>query len=740
MLGMAASDAAGYPIPFIAPLVGLIYLCFIPGAIVLRIFKLHRLGTVQVLLYSIGMSIAFLMFLGFFINLLYPYIGISRPISTLPLIITITLVLSILCFIAYIRDRRFSEPTRFNLSSLLSPPALFLLLLPILAVLGAQLVNFYQSNLLLMILMVLLALVPLLLAFTRHLPERLYPLAIIMVALSLILHRSLISPYLWGADIISEYACFRTVVMNGFWTSSSPNLIPAYNATLSVTILPAILTSLLSIDGLWVFKLIFPLSLSLVPLAMYQMLREQFGKKTAFLSAFFLMSMYLFYTVFPGVDKQLIATLFLALFAMLMVDKSIGGGIKTALLSVFGIALIVSHYSTAFLLVIIVPAALVFLYLLRRRSAVLTISLAAILITVTFTWYLLQSDGAVVKQFIGMGETAVTMETATPDAETITPTIESHRMIAQGSENLPDTLRHIYIFTQFLLVVGIIGFIWRWLKRREKGISDEYMAFALLFLGILGLELIIPRFSLVISLDRIYSVCLFFLAPFCILGGELLIKTLAIWLSPAFWKTQVLDKLRQVLAPMTLPSGSKVNTLTLKISAVFCAFSLLLNTGFIYELAGQPLGNSIALSQDNVDFPIYNNQEFAAAEWLLYKNTITEPDSIYYDSRTYHLFNYLDVLSEEITGKAMGTILYRPKNKTSEVITEVPAGSYIYLRSFNIEQQQLSLGWPGYQTMDVQQVGMGELGAFSTVITESSVIYSNGGARVLYTVSSYSPP
>ena len=141
-----------------------------------------------------------------------------------------------------------------------------------------------------------------------------------------------------------------------------------------------------------------------------------------------------------------------------------------------------------------------------------------------------------------------------------------------------------------------------------------------------------------------------------------------------------------------------------------------------------------------MDFPIYNNQEFAAAEWLLYKNTITEPDSIYYDSRTYHLFNYLDVLSEEITGKAMGTILYRPKNKTSEVITEVPAGSYIYLRSFNIEQQQLSLGWPGYQTMDVQQVGMGELGAFSTVITESSVIYSNGGARVLYTVSSYSPP
>ena len=84
MLGLAGLNALGYGVPVLTQIVGFVYLAFIPGVIILRTLKLHRLGSAKTLLYSVGLSIAFLMFLGFFVNLLYPYIVISRPISTSP--------------------------------------------------------------------------------------------------------------------------------------------------------------------------------------------------------------------------------------------------------------------------------------------------------------------------------------------------------------------------------------------------------------------------------------------------------------------------------------------------------------------------------------------------------------------------------------------------------------------------------------------------------------------------------
>ena len=741
VLGLVALNAVGYGIPVLTQGVGFIYLSFIPGVIILRILKLHKLSAVKVLLYSVGLSIAFLMLTGFLMNLVYPHIGISRPISTLPLIITITVALGILCTVAYIRDRGFSAPARISWSEVLSPPFLFLLLLPLLAILGAQLVNLYQSNALLMILMVLLSLIPIVLVFTGYIPERLYPLAVGMAALSLLLHRSLISSYLWGADIIGEYSAYRMVEMNSIWNAASANLIPAYNVTLSVTILPAIFSNLLAIEGIWVFKAIFPLFLSLVPLAMYEMLRVQFSKKVAFLSSFLFMSLYLFYTTFLGVGKQLIATLFLALFVVVMTDRGIGSRWKTALLSVFGVGLIVSHYSTAFLLMIIVPAALVLLYVLRRKSSALTVSLAVVLVAVTFCWYMLNANGAVIRQFVGMGESALSLGAISPAlaAGSTGAGVEAHRLMTQGSINLPDSLRYFYLATQFLIVAGVISIVWRWLKRREKTLSDEYMAFSFLFLGILGLELLLPKFSLVISLDRIYPVCLFFLAPFCIIGAEALLKSAATGLSPASWKALLKGGVRRALAPITVTTGYKENGYVLRGLAVFFAIFLLLNTGFVYELIGQPLSSSIALSRGKVDFPIYDSREFAGAEWLVDNGSAARHDFIYYDSTTYHLFAYLDAFSEEITGETAGQMLYRPRYSTSQVATEMPANSYMYLRSFNIEEQRIALGWPAYQTMDALQVRLDSLGLFSTTIIESNMIYSNGGSQVLYTLEPYSP-
>ena len=49
-------------IPIITPLIGFIYLTFIPGMIILRILNLHDLGTLKSVLYGVGLSISSIMF------------------------------------------------------------------------------------------------------------------------------------------------------------------------------------------------------------------------------------------------------------------------------------------------------------------------------------------------------------------------------------------------------------------------------------------------------------------------------------------------------------------------------------------------------------------------------------------------------------------------------------------------------------------------------------------------------
>ena len=55
--GVIGLDAMGLQIPILRQLIGFIYLTFIPGIIILRILKLHKLGNIETVLYTVGLSI-----------------------------------------------------------------------------------------------------------------------------------------------------------------------------------------------------------------------------------------------------------------------------------------------------------------------------------------------------------------------------------------------------------------------------------------------------------------------------------------------------------------------------------------------------------------------------------------------------------------------------------------------------------------------------------------------------------
>ena len=63
----------GFNIPALRQIVGFIFLTFVPRILILRILRIHNVGTIESLAYSAGLNLAFVMFTGAFINFVLPF-------------------------------------------------------------------------------------------------------------------------------------------------------------------------------------------------------------------------------------------------------------------------------------------------------------------------------------------------------------------------------------------------------------------------------------------------------------------------------------------------------------------------------------------------------------------------------------------------------------------------------------------------------------------------------------------
>jgi uncharacterized membrane protein len=264
VLGLILLDMVGLEFPILRYLVCFFYLTFLPGILILRIFNFHELGDIETTLYSVGLSISFLMFIGFFCNITFPIFGIINPLSTTHLIVIILLAITFLCTVCYVIDKYSNmQPSyRINFDN-----SLYLfLLLPILSILGALVKNFFGLNLVLITLIILICICFILIGFEIIDKKSTYPIFIFLISLSLLYHTSLISGYLWGTDIHLEFYISNLVKNFGYCNfSTHDNLY----SVLSVTILAPIYSSFLNIDIKWLFKAIYPLVFSFVPLRLF---------------------------------------------------------------------------------------------------------------------------------------------------------------------------------------------------------------------------------------------------------------------------------------------------------------------------------------------------------------------------------------------------------------------------------------------------------------------------------------
>jgi uncharacterized membrane protein len=358
--------AIGFDLPVFRQIVVFIYLTFVPGFILLKFMKLKETKIVDMVCFSVGLSIAFLMFVGFFMNELLLFAGVSVPLSTIPMEITLSVLTLFLFFVGYRRDLfgrfsslrgTFADSKKTILkSAILSLPALF-------GIIGAVYVSFPLISIPILSLMVIT--VAALFAVSgfslRLIPSKFYPLMIFTISIALALHVLLISKYIIGFDAQLEFQIFRLTINRGYWAllPTSIGFIAAsnFNSMLSVTVLPSIYSALLNIDGEVLFKTLYPFIFSLVPLVLYRAYEQQIGKASSLLSTLFLISSPL---VFYGVEslslnRQIMAMFFLALSILVLLDKMMAIGKRRILFFVFGAALTVSHYSTAYLYLGLMP-------------------------------------------------------------------------------------------------------------------------------------------------------------------------------------------------------------------------------------------------------------------------------------------------------------------------------------------------------------------------------------------------
>lgn len=624
-IGLVAFDFVGINIPILRQLISFIYLSFIPGLLLLRLLKVRGLSTIETIIYSSSLSIAIILFSGYFMNLICPIIGIYSPITFLNLFIVFVFIVSFEMGLLYFIEKgntksqhylKITHLTEYNLNIILT-----LCLIPFLSIFGTYLSNYYNNTIILFILILIISILPILTIFFK-IDKKYYTLIIWIASISLLLHWSLNTNYLLGGDIHYEYYFANLVNTSGFWNSQIPQNL---NAMLSVVILPPIFSKIANIDLIWVFKIIYPLLFSLVPVGLYFAFKKQANNKIALLSVFYFMFVFPFFSEMVQLARQEIAELFLVAVIMLFASQKLNNFKSTLLVIIFGSGIVISHYGLSYIFILILGSALFFYYLFNNEvinSAIirsiedlsekiklndkikldsksintpnvinLRLSFVLFIIVLALGWYIYNSGSSPFNSVVHIGDhvyTSLTDDFLQPDK------LEAVTMIVHDYSGLHLITKYLYLFSQGILILGVLTVL---LCPKLMKFNKEFISMAIGAAVILFLSLILPNFASSLNTTRLFHITLMFLAPFTVIGIIIVFKII------------------------TLLSRDKINLnedKALKFFAIFSMIFLLFTSGFMYEIMNDdPV--SIALN-NKADLGKFTVQDYSGAGWIWNKS------------------------------------------------------------------------------------------------------------------------
>jgi uncharacterized membrane protein len=720
-----------FDIPILRQVIGFFYLSFLPGFLFLKIIRLEKSSLLECILFSGGISVALLMLFGLVLSLLYPALNILRPLSGLPLIASMIVLTLALYVTSWIRTRRspalqigkLPENTLRNLKFHKLVP--LLVCIPILTIFGAEMLVSSGNNIVLLFLIIIVSAIMLCTFSERLVPKVAYPLIVLAISLFLLFHTTLVSNYLIGYDVHLEFYLANLTFNRGGWDITIPH---EYNAMLSVTVLPVIYSNFLNLDLNWVFKAVYPLIFSFVPLSLFVTYRKLTNSRIAFLSVFFFMAIDVFYFAMLGLDRQMIGEFFFALLILLVVEDKISVPKRTLLFIIFSVGLVVSHYATTYLFIFLILFAFFLSRFVKRpgveRQKLLSGGLVLGCVALVFVWYIVVAPtpfDALANTFNNIREGLLT-SMAAPGISGLAPSY---------STALHSASQFLFYGLQLSIIVGLFGAIFLYKKMK---FDELYLTMSTLSLLILIFCIVLPSFAAGLVVERFYHLASFFLAPFAVLGiltfcDQVLnfrgLLSTSKFRSVLNLRGYLLRILGRAKFRRSQPIDLKVKSAGLfLVSLVLVAF-FLFQVGFIYEIAGgRP--SSISLSYNKIqtkptaylDLWVATTPEkdVFSAKWLsqnMNRGSIVYAD---YPSKgrvltSYALFQTV-YFSEASRGGNYNYIL------SNNSVTPVGA-SYVYLRTLNVV----------YGIVEGSS-GILNTTSLSPFLSDCDLIYANGGSQI----------
>jgi hypothetical protein len=362
-------------VPVVRPAVAFVTLLALPTLVLYKRAGLPGDSAVARFAYAFGASLLAVIVVGLLINTLLPVVGIDRPLT--PLVLGLTWLAIDAALLRWRRTVPLLVPTpmrqvvrrvwdtRADLAHALALVAVAA------AVLGAIRLNNGADGVVALAghLLAAAALVVLMLRQgTLGRDAR----VLFLVGVALLLATSLRGWGITGHDIQAEYYAFSLTDGAHHW--SMDVLQNAYNACLSVTILPSVLAQATGLSGVTVFKVVLQVAFALVPVLTYLVSRRFVPRRLALVGVVFVMAFPTFSTDMPYLVRQEIAFLFLGLVLLAGTEPGRRHRRKQSLVALFGLGVVLSHYSTTYLLLLGLLAGLLLLgaaglvaRLMRRR-------------------------------------------------------------------------------------------------------------------------------------------------------------------------------------------------------------------------------------------------------------------------------------------------------------------------------------------------------------------------------------
>lgn len=385
-------------VPAVSDFAGIILFVILPGMLISRLIDLHPKDIWEYLLHVISLSISYLMLGGLLINTFLPFFGVHQPLSLVPVITALNT--SLLCFMlaSYLhraKDSMYEFLSSFKFQHYIYP--ILFAVLPIMAIAGSTILSNGGTNTVTLLTLAIIALFFITAAgFSFTWDDSILVSGLYFSGLSLLLMMSMRSPHVVGFDINHELQVFRLTHQSFLWAMT--HMQDTYSACLSITILPTIFSNFIHLPDEYIYKLFFQLIFALFPVGLFYFVRNISNRQYAFLASILLIGQEVFVHEMPALIRQEFGFLYFVLILLVLFSKHISARTRYILLGIYGVSLVVSHYSTTYVAILLLASTFLFntvLSFLKRLfpslfrghiSHVIPWQFIVFLIVCTITW------------------------------------------------------------------------------------------------------------------------------------------------------------------------------------------------------------------------------------------------------------------------------------------------------------------------------------------------------------------